>query len=188
MRPHPQPCSHLLSKPTVVNGSTRYHTPASLIHSLNSFSASQISLTTKTTDDAEISPPLSHFPHALRGHQASINVIPHLLPALCAFAHVSHIWYYMDFQPFPGLISFSIDNSLVNCKYCVDDNVSVGQCHRSHCILVGDGHYSTVCVPLRVYDLDEGRYLPGEMPSGDPLCNFLVHLVGQRYIRVSHYN
>ena len=53
---HPQESSHLVSAPSVVYVSTRYHTPAALMPFLTKFSATLFPITTKTTYDVAISP------------------------------------------------------------------------------------------------------------------------------------
>jgi len=56
MWPHQQQSSDLLSGPSCVYVSTRYHTPAALMPFLTKLSVTLLPFTTKTTDDAAISP------------------------------------------------------------------------------------------------------------------------------------
>jgi len=81
--------------------------------------------------------PQSPFPDAVRVHQLwhlhrdysscllSMDLISYRLQAFCAYAHVSHEWYCMDFEPFPPFIAFNIDDSFPHCMCWVHYNVMV---------------------------------------------------------------
>jgi len=137
MWPHPQQYSHLLSGPVLVKGSTRYHTPAALLPSLNYIRATLLPFTTKTTDDSVISPPLTSLLDSVGACQPpylhrdrylfvlSVDFIPYLLQALCAFSHVPDQWYRMDLAPLPGLVFFNINHSCGDCAGHSDDDVAV---------------------------------------------------------------
>ena len=55
----------------------------------------------------------------------SVDFIPHLLPALCAFSHVPQVLYSLDLEPLPGLIFFNNNHSLVDCAPGGDHDVDV---------------------------------------------------------------
>jgi len=124
-------------------------------------------------------PHQSPFPGVVRACQPShldwdhpsfvlrMNLVPHLMQALCAFAHLPREWYCMDCQPVSGFIFFNVDDSLVDCTCCVDDNVRARQCHRCHRILAGHCRDSTLRGLLRVHYPDVGRCLLVEKRSAD---------------------
>jgi len=115
----------------------------------------------------------------------NMNLVPHHLLALSAFAHVPHEWYCMDFEPLTGFGFCNGGHALVDPTCCVDDSIVVHQCHCHFRFLVGDRHDSTVRITLRVHYPDVGQFLQVEKRSVDCRWNLLVHLVGQRYTLVS---
>jgi len=145
-------------------------------------------------------PSLSPFPDAVRVCQPShlhldyhsfllsMDLVRHLVQALCGFAHVPHEWYCMDFQRFPEFVFFNIKNSLLNCMCCVDDVIAVRQCYRHHCIVEGDCNVRARYVSFHFHNLDVGWCLLVAQHSVEHRRNLLVYLVWQWYALVSHQN
>jgi len=49
--------------------------------------------------------------------------------ALSVFAYVPHKWYCMYYERFPGFIFLNVDDSLVDSMCCIDNDITVRQCH-----------------------------------------------------------
>jgi hypothetical protein len=86
----------------------------------------------------------------------SMDLVPHRLGALCAFAHVPHEWYNMDIELFPVFVFINIDNSLIDCTRCNNCNIILCQYHHQRSVLVSVCHDSTIHISFHVHDLDVG--------------------------------
>jgi len=106
----------------------------------------------------------------------SMDVVPHLLPALCGFAHVPYEWHCINFQPFWSMVFFNSDVSVVDCMGCSYDNDVLYQRHHRHCVLVGNRCKCTHRVSFHVDDLNMAGGLLVEKCLIDCRCNFPVNL------------